>query len=480
MFINNIELINKLLYNNVYFIKVNNLMSVQNNTKPLDQLLPDHSAQASPERGFEDIFCSAQKCLLESLTVKRRSSLYVNTRLDFTNEPNRELSNRIQNIWENARKALDHDGCNEKETISKALVSIQTLSTELFSIYDHDLNLMREFLPEKQSQVFNQFLIDEFIKDFSYLDMNMAIHSEDGERGAILISYPSKAENIKDFVIKWTDDTEVNSTRVYQNIASKMPGIFAIPDFVQINFEKEQFSPLDNRVENIPKHLLDHLRNSFHQLLEITRDTSEYIEANNEYGESVEQTSTHPSIILSRKVQGEGLFEFISYKYHTLSEDEKQKFFYTLGVVTMLDLILQHEDRIRIIDFEKDTKTYSLATDGPKPDQWGPNFNNLMMSNDRHLHLIDNGLVTENKEEYTQFLKELFSSEDCIDDILTASIKAFESVFGENDPETEDQADTKNRTQLMKDLESAGKASFTEGLKKVFSNREEYETRLKN
>lgn len=363
------------------------------------------------------VFGSIPSILKESQNLKRRMKIY--SILSKSGAMKCDDQALLMKVWKEAQPQLN--ALNFREIL-------QTCRDQTVRI-NGDFHLTYSEIESIDSLDTAKQLVKRFWDDRHYLADSMVLHSDAGDRGALLVTYPS-FETKKDHVIKWVNPLEVDSTRIYQLFSSCFPNTFLVPRFVQINLDRKMHVSLSGESTPIQDTLFYPLKKNYHELLNDVPQSDQTIE-------SITDTLRNVNLMFSEKVQGEGFFDFINAKYSELNPYQKENLFNKLGHLVLIDLLLHHNDRINVVKFNNNTLKYELALMSQGIISEGTNLNNLMIDlcDDLVMYAIDNGLEGDKSLEeaalYTEFLKDLFTQENWINSVSQAMAETFENTLSD-------------------------------------------------
>lgn len=405
---------------------------------------------SSSSPNFDGVFGSVSSILAESQNIIRRMKLY--SILTTYKAMKCDVQSRMMKIWKEAHPQLSES--NFRDIVQVSLAKIEAMNFRLSDPYTEVKSL--------KSLEAAQELLHRYIEDRHYLTDRMVVHSEAGDRGTLIVNYPTSGEANKDHVIKWVNSHEINSTRLYQFFSKKLPNTFSVPEFAQIHLDRQLHITLNKELVQIQEPLFRRLKKNYEELLSIVPRSDQTIEL-------IQDTLQNKILMFSEKVGGEGLFDFINSKYAEMEKPEKEKLFQKIGNLALVDLFLHQNDRINVIKYNKEKSKYELALKAHHVVSEETNLNNLMVdfSEDVAVYAIDNGLEGEKTLQemtlYTQFLNELFAQENWMDSLSQAIVETFENTliqFGSSD----------NEQMFIDDLNSFGIAAIKSGISIMFTD----------
>lgn len=362
------------------------------------------------------VFGTLPSILTESQNTLRRIKLY--SVLSEYGPLKCDMQIRVMSVWKNIYPELNES--NFRDIIENGIEKIERINIAFNQIYV-GVNSSDSFQTAKQ-------LVKRYIEDRHYLTDSMIIHSTAGDRGTLIVTYPL-SEARKNHVIKWVNDLEIDSTRVYQLFSRCIPDTFLVPDFVQIHLDRKMHISMNGKSTEIQDSLFYQLKMNYSEVLNNVPRSDQTIE-------HVEETLRNANLMFSEKVQGEGLFDFINSKYVEMNSTQKEELFKKMGSLVLLDLLLHHNDRVNIVKFNSDTSKYELTLKSQNLVSEGTNLNNLMIDSDKVVvYAIDNGLEGDKSFEesilYTEFLKELFSQDNWVISVSQAIAETFENTLAD-------------------------------------------------
>lgn len=264
--------------------------------------------------------------------------------------------------------------------------------------------------------------LNRFFKDTKSLQMKPATRSSSGLNGpTLLVSYQRLNHNrensqLQNYVVKWSDLTEVSSTRIYDTLSKHFASYenfnsFYVPKLACIDLENKVYE-MDNCSKiSLNNAITDQLSNTLEKILRSfvpkPKDDEDFQE--------VEDSR----IILMDKVNGSNLKDFIGTKYQHLSELQKKELFTHIGQLAILDLITGNDDRFIQPEYHSDTEDYFLGNGAS-------NLGNDMIvwnGTEKHptFYAIDNTISwvlidpeSTRKTKYNEFLKEFLAKDDYV------------------------------------------------------------------
>jgi len=280
---------------------------------------------------------------------------------------------------------------------------------------------------------------ERFEKDKQSLITAPMLKSNLGDEGPTFLVEYSREASLQSYVIKWTNWNEITCNSIYEAFSTFLAELstdltFYVPRAVALDFKRHIHQLYTGKQVQLDHHVSDELRTSFLKILKIY---------------NTPLTPKAQELMLEEKVPGHDLLVFARKRYKELTTPQKEKFFRQLAGLSMIDLLMGHNDRIVHIEYDN---VLALPTDwSTLSELLQANLGNALVSWPTHepdpiLFAIDNGvelpLVTPpNKQRHLSFLQTLFSSprfEELIGKNMRASIlKAVKQFIQEteNDPD---------------------------------------------
>ncbi len=275
------------------------------------------SPTLSPSQSSDGVFGPLSSILAESKNTLRRMKLY--TALSSFGAMKCDEQSRLIAIWNDAHTQLTTS--NFREILQNSIEEIAKIKGDFIEVYS-EIPSMRSFETAK-------LLLKRYLRDRHYLADKMVVHSAAGDRGTLIISYPPP-ETRKDYVIKWVNQHEIHSTKLYQIFSRLFPNAFLVPDFVDIDLEQNRIALLNGESTPISESSICKLKMIYQELLHLTPQSDQTIEP-------MDETSKNTHLMLSKKVQGEGLFDFINSKYAEMESGQKKILFSKIGSLVAID-----------------------------------------------------------------------------------------------------------------------------------------------
>jgi len=198
------------------------------------------------------------------------------------------------------------------------------------------------------------------------------IKSTVGQIGQLfLVGYARSGDgNYQNYVLKWTDWNEVATNLVYGAFSNAFnePGIsvgFKVPRTACLDLTQSSGVHQDDqgRIQRLDPVTTERIKSIFSEIVLIpsTKDNDGFDSASSSSSSSSSKAAVIPPIImLSERIKGENLHEFITKKYRIFAQsdnkdldevsrskltDIKMKFFERLGRLAYLDLLIGNHDR---------------------------------------------------------------------------------------------------------------------------------------
>jgi hypothetical protein len=304
-----------------------------------------------------------------------------------------------------------------------------------------------------------------FIRDLKSTPTCPLVRAQRGFKGPTFLvsfsSYTASAmENHQAYVMKWTGWNEICSNKIYAFFSCYEKDIscgFLVPPSIGIDFEKHLHQSSDGKLTILSSDDCSTIRENFIDVTEIHNLNRVSIE--------------NKQLMLSKRIQGANLIDFIITQYSDLSKLEKEKIFKRFGRLALLDVILGNLDRIVQID-RKEGK-YDLR-------HMEVNLGNVMIRSSvdqpPKVYAIDNELDSHlifsdsDRKSYLHFLQNLFSSKDRGSSALMQSIiPSFISALHSQVDDLEGNL-TEARKKLKvfeEDLLIVGEESIRQGIKEM-------------
>jgi hypothetical protein len=193
-------------------------------------------------------------------------------------------------------------------------------------------------------------------------------------------------------VIKWTFPMEFHSTKTFSFLSSVLQNPnYRVPTSCFLDLRNRNCIFIDGKKEPIPEDRANTLITTFSKIANsnccIPADTD--------------------SIMISEKIDGANLRDFILNRYHLLSQkDQKESFFYQLGFLSGIDLVVGNFDRL----FQAKKNLEGLVNGPLAP----ANIGNVIIktpntpSSNVSVYAIDNGIHVDPKDhaKYEIFIKD--------------------------------------------------------------------------
>lgn len=307
-----------------------------------------------------------------------------------------------------------------------------------------------------------------FLKDAKSVLISPLVQSHRGLNGpTFLVSYPRLDKTfahskLANFVVKWTDWNEICSNLIYKNFSQcfsqNKPSTFLVPNASALDFDVRIHEMADGSHTILTPEITEKLKQKFKQIADLSNP---------------QRTPEDEQVMLSERINGENIIDFVQTKYQYLSQAQKEKLLNRLGRIAMLDVLMGNLDRF--IQVHLSGGKYEL-------DDFESNLGNLMVSWSGKseefpvIFAIDNGLAprlihdSNQKELYLSFLRELFVKPkmgELLSEYMLGSIKRA-LVNYPDDEETRDRKEIIERLKpFSQDLDSFGQAAFCTGIKEM-------------
>jgi hypothetical protein len=246
-----------------------------------------------------------------------------------------------------------------------------------------------------------------------------------------------------------------------------------VPPFAKIDINKKTLTTAQGKSSPISETVLKQLQTNYTSILKAT-PRGECTD------ESRAVTVKNSNLMLSAKVQGEGLFDFINSKYFDMNQQKKTALFEKIGSIALLDLVLHHTDRINTVkcDVSQGSVKYRLALDSENLKSEGTNMNNLMVDSDHDLpviYAIDNTLdgqqgdvSLDQAKLYTDFLRNLLGQSNCYRSIAQAMAETFTNTLTDSglDSESAEESESIEESDTDEEPLKPGEKAFLDDLNK--------------
>jgi len=364
---------------------------------------------------FDPILGPTQKVIQTTNTLRRISEL--NNSLSFSNIMRSKGIKAIQEIAASAQELLPYENLEDvKMTLKTGLENITTgviKGKNIAKIYTGQI---------EAATTVNELskCIRHILKDSSSLLTFSIQKSNKGQNGpTYLVSYtrPSKKSskpNLREYVIKWTNENEICSWRLYdvfsQNLALQS---FILPKMAVLGLDKQLHEMCDQTCFRLEEETAINLKQSLIGIVNKNTNPNDTL------------------MIFMERVSGSNLFDFAKDKYQLLNPEEKQDLFEKMGRLSMLDMLIGNTDRLIQTSYNKSTKQYQCenqtANLGNIMVDWFPNEGKVPS-----LYAIDNGikpqLITDEEEKaaYKQFVGNYFEDSkmtDVLADLIVDSMQ---------------------------------------------------------
>ncbi len=187
-------------------------------------------------------------------------------------------------------------------------------------------------------------------------------------------------------VLKWTNWEELRAQRVYQKIVTMIGHEhFSVPTAAMYDELSGEFQDLNGQHKFLINS--ENINNSLDKILDFAK----------------KKGCQGDQVLLSSKVRGPTLSDFLATQYSSLSTEQKANFMIQLGGLAMLDLFLGNYDRL-----------FHYVKDKGKVLNYGANLGNVMVDEDNFLkfHLIDNQIEDVDTFSFPKFAKDLMQNKE--------------------------------------------------------------------
>lgn len=401
--------------------------------------------------------------------------------------PNRQdIILKLHNIWGDAKNSLgdvDIEG-NKINTIKKIEeLDIQDPSFQLISeIYISAIKSAGN--KSELEQVFQHFCKDN--------DSVLSVPVQRANKGlngpTLLASYfrynrALLSPQEHSYVIKWSDSTEVCTTRVYTDISrhllsQKKDCSFKVPALAAIDLTGNEYEKIDGLKIPISASLNEQLADVFNKFLF-------------HFQKKEDLAIEDGRILLIEKLPGSNLFDFLRTKYSELPEKQRKILFTHIGELAMIDLIVGNDDRFTQINYDEINNEYQLGDDmicnlGNVIVDWegieGQELSFYAIDNVIGWPLIDPNEQQVNKKKYNEFIKALLSNENYAEMITQSMICSFDAATtivleAKDNPSMADRELISAHEQLepfRKDLKSIAFEAIARGIHQMAGHLQDY------
>lgn len=397
--------------------------------------------------------------------------------------PNREkvLSNFLV-IW-----SQSIEESNRGMNLIQIKESINEKFKQKFSLTDFDNSTVMKIQSFYESRINEiddkeiQNSLNRFLKDTKSVQTKPATKSSRGLNGpTLLVSYSRfnhmrEDPQLQNYVIKWSDLTEVCSTRIYDTFSKYFASVknfntFYVPKLACLDLENKVYE-----TTNCSKILLEKdshaiLSKNLNKILSSVLPNSDI--------EEIEDSR----ILLMEKVNGSNLLDFIRFKYLNLSSAQKKDLFTQIGRLAILDLITGNDDRFIQPEYNEETEEYFL-NDGLES-----NLGNAMVewSGEDQLtfYAIDNTISWElidpesdRKVKYNEFLKKLLADDDYISKMaksVLSTLNVATTIIGNVDNVASLKEERRRLEPFREDLEKIAFGFLYQGMEQMASQLNNY------
>ncbi len=359
------------------------------------------------------------------------------------------------NLWTEVEEKLAHS-FTAAHTIF--VQNLPRLGRTIHQIYKEKVSTISK--PEEISQCLRQMQ-----KDISAVIIPPCRQSFRGNKGPTLLVHYQRNKS-HSYVLKWTDELEVRCNWLYHAFATNFNhdshlnpiSGFQVPTLSSINFETKIHELPSGDKNLLTPEICSKLQKKFLRITEIY------------HGDPISKNV----LMLSQRIDGENLFDFIQTRYRLLTPDYRKKFFNRLGRLGMLDVVAGNLDRLVQIYIDRDGE-YTLQ-------DLEANLGNVMVvwSKDDEsaplLFAIDNGvdskLVSNDTErkKYLSFLQKLFSSSNLEELLAQNMLTTFQNAIKTqiDDMSTGNVVELRQQFELFsKELVSIGYPAFRQGIEEM-------------
>jgi len=195
---------------------------------------------------------------------------------------------------------------------------------------------------------------------------------------------------VKRFVVKWSPQSEFESTIALRALLSITNNAFCrVPPACFLDLQKRQCIEMNGTVRALSDERFQKIESNFAKIRSYNNCSP----------------SNSSSIMLSRKIQGANLHDFILNRYTMLSRSQKESFFEQLGFLSFIDAIVGNLDRL--VQISTDFTGFTSSISAPS------NLGNVMvrMPKDENsnpiIYAIDNQIhpKTSQKDECKDFIE---------------------------------------------------------------------------
>lgn len=428
-----------------------------------------------------------QGVLYGVMTLSRFSLL--NTALkDLNHNERKNLLTRVSSL---ASRHLENT-TNDPNPIERKLTLLSELAAvhpAFPSFYDTNLpfdRLLKTLSKDPESMIISPFRV-------SSLGLNGP---------TLLVSY-SRANSatsdhwVHNAVIKWTSELEFSSTRLFHFLFQLIEDATCkVPESSFLNLNTKEYLRMDESRTPIPDTILDALKGTTLTIAQQNRRLP----------------SDDNLIMISEKIIGSNLRDFIIESYASLTDAQKQSLFHSLGKISFFDLALGNLDRL--VQVKKDFLGLVLGPNAPSnpgnlmiKKVTDPSLSPILYAIDNNIHilpgdtekyinflsiflntrykadLLARNIINSIRASFTlpaspfyqsleiQEIEEDYNEEDAGVDDETDVLSALTNLFAE--PPTKPQIEAAHIRNFLTDLDSFGKRNLAAGIT-------EAETKLKN
>lgn len=300
----------------------------------------------------------------------------------------------LEGIW-----SAIHQNPGNRGVVKAQMDALYELDSRIFYIYHPSFNFD---LPRPLTKDLIQRKSLEFLQEASSFSVAPITKTRRGFNGpTCIINYSKKQSPHSRFwthtaVFKWTTKEEKMSGEIYRRFAESLPKPlqFRIPESSFIDFDEKIYINGNGNIEDCSR-VNTALRNSFSVLTQLSTST---------------KTPDTNAILVSEKIPGSILFDFIRGPYQNLNIAQKQRLFTLIGALSLGDLIFRQSDRL--IPFDSSFTCFSLKSVA--------NLGNLMIVPPKNendfplLYAIDNDIFDHEsvKQNYPDFFSSFISDEN--------------------------------------------------------------------
>ena len=393
------------------------------------------------------IFTDPDKFVKVSNTLVRLVAL--DRALGFVRSKRESTLAALQAIWKEALLKQ-----TPREVQESSLRALSALLQTVEAIYGTPITQLNSCEGMKKALL-------KFQKDLKSVLVPAVQKSSVGEKGpTLLVNYqrmsPKGHINRYTFVIKWTERFELACNRIYDLFFKQANIGLQTPTASGLDFATKLFETADCKQVALGVEIVTLL---FKEFLAFTPPS---------------QKPEAKHVMVSKRIDGENLFDFAKSKYFLMNKEQKEKFFHRLGQLAMLDLIMGTIDRLVLVVAIKEDDPYSL-------NDAEANLGNVMVVWSQEtkqpplLYAIDNEIDVElvtsapHKDKYKAFLQSLFKRDGwdgAVADSMVASFKSGISTRVDDAPGNVEAMRAQLKP-ISQDLEPIAKTAFRNGIQEM-------------